>query len=436
LPEELDVSSTVIIGTQWGDEGKGRVVDVYAADAAMVVRYQGGDNAGHTVIIGDQRYALHLIPSGIVRGKPSILGNGMVINPKSLLKEIADLEARGLTVRPHIHISEDAHLIMPYHLALDAASEQVMGKGKIGTTLKGIGPAYVDKYSRTHGLRMGDLRNTDYFSARLTGIVAEKNAILAKIYGADTFDAGTIFDEYMGYYAEIGGMIGDTAAMIDAAMRRGDDIVFEGANATMLDIDHGTYPYVTCSTPTAGGAAVGSGIGPTRLDRVIGVVKAYTSRVGEGPFPTELKDATGDRIRELGHEYGTTTGRPRRCGWLDLCVIRKAVRVNGLDALAITHLDVLGEFDQIPLCVAYEIDGRRVETFPSALWETERAQPIYEMLPGWRERISDCRSLTELPRAAQAYLDRITELTGVPICMVTVGSEREQTILLDALPVR
>lgn len=429
------MSSTVVIGTQWGDEGKGRVVDVYAANAKMVVRYQGGDNAGHTVIIGDQRYALHLIPSGIVRQKPSILGNGMVINPKSLLREIADLEARGLDVRPYIFISEDAHLIMPYHLALDGASERAAGKGKIGTTLKGIGPAYVDKYSRTHGLRAGDLRNADYFHARLTAIVEEKNAILSKIYGADTFDAEAIFDEYMGYYAEIGGMICDTAAMIEAAMRRGDDILFEGANATMLDIDHGTYPYVTCSTPTAGGAAVGAGIGPTKLDRVIGVVKAYTSRVGEGPFPTELKDAVGDRIRELGHEYGTTTGRPRRCGWLDLCVIRKAVRVNGLDSMVITHLDVLGEFDEIPLCVAYEVDGRRLETFPSALWEAERATPIYEVLPGWREPIADCRSLADLPKHARGYLDRISELTGVPIGMVTVGSEREQTILCDKQPV-
>jgi len=426
----------VVIGTQWGDEGKGRVVDVYAADADMVVRFQGGDNAGHTVIIGDQRYALHLIPSGIVRGKPSILGNGMVINPKSLLKEMADLEVRGLTVRPYIYISEDAHLIMPYHLALDAASERAMGTEKIGTTLKGIGPAYVDKYSRTHGLRVGDLRNAGFFRARLAAIVDDKNAVLAKIFGADTFDAEAIFDEYMGYYDEIGGMICDTAAMIDAAMRRGDDIVFEGANATMLDIDHGTYPYVTCSTPTAGGASVGSGIGPTRLDRVIGVVKAYTSRVGEGPFPTELRDAVGERIRELGHEYGTTTGRPRRCGWLDLCVVRKAVRVNGLDALAITHLDVMGEFDEVPLCVAYEIDGRRVETFPSALWEAERAQPIYEMLPGWQAPLSDCRSIAELPHGARVYLDRITELTGVPICLVTVGSEREQSILCDTQSVR
>ncbi|MHB0936982.1 MAG: adenylosuccinate synthase [Armatimonadota bacterium] len=425
------MSSTVVIGTQWGDEGKGRVVDVYAADAEMVVRYQGGDNAGHTVIIGDQRYALHLIPSGIVRQKPSILGNGMVINPKSLLKEITDLEARGLDVRPHIYISEDAHLIMPYHLALDGASERAMGNGKIGTTLKGIGPAYVDKYSRTHGLRMGDLRNADYFRTRLAAIVEEKNAILSKIYGADTFDAGAIFDEYLGYYAEIGGMIHDTAAMIEAAMDRGDTIVFEGANATMLDIDHGTYPYVTCSTPTAGGAAVGAGIGPTKLDQVIGVVKAYTSRVGEGPFPTELKNEVGDRIRELGHEYGTTTGRPRRCGWLDLCVIRKAVRVNGLSSMAITHLDVMGEFDEIPLCVAYDIDGRRVETFPSALWEAERAKPVYEMLPGWSEPIADCRNIAALPKNAQGYLNRITELTGVPVSMITVGSERDQTILCD-----
>ncbi len=425
------MSSTVIIGTQWGDEGKGRVVDVYAADAAMVVRYQGGDNAGHTVIIGDQRYALHLIPSGIVRQKPSILGNGMVINPKSLLKEMADLESRGLTVRPSIFISEDAHMIMPYHLALDAASERAMGKGKIGTTLKGIGPAYVDKFSRTHGLRMGDLRNADYFRTRLTQIVEEKNAILSKLYGADTFDATAIFDEYMGYYAEIGGMICDTAGMIQQAIDRDDAIVFEGANATMLDIDHGTYPFVTCSTPTAGGVSVGTGIGPTKLGRVIGVVKAYTSRVGEGPFPTELQNEIGDRIRELGHEYGTTTGRPRRCGWLDACVLRKAVRVNGLDSLALTHLDVLGDFAEIPVCVAYEVDGRRMEIFPSALWELERATPVYEMLPGWQTSIADCRRIEDLPRNAQRYLTRVAELTGTPICMVTVGGERDQTIICE-----
>jgi adenylosuccinate synthase len=424
------------VGTQWGDEGKGRVVDVYAADAAMVVRYQGGDNAGHTVCIGDQKYALHLIPSGIVRRVPCILGNGMVINPKSLLTEIAGLEAKGLTVRPYIYISEDAHLIMPYHLALDAASERAMGQGKIGTTLKGIGPAYTDKYSRVHGIRVGDLRNPDYFRARLEAIVADKNAVLSKLYGADTFDAGAIFDEYMGYYAEIAGMIGDTAEMIWQANKAGQHIVFEGANATMLDIDHGTYPYVTCSTPTSGGASVGSGVGPTLVHNVIGVVKAYTSRVGEGPFPTELKDDVGARIRELGHEYGTTTGRPRRCGWLDICVLRKAVRVNGLDYLAVTHLDVLGEFAELPVCVGYQIDGKRVDVFPSALWEVERAEPIYEVLPGWQSVIADCRSFDDLPVNAQRYLTRITELTGVPLCMVTVGSERDQTIVFkDAVMV-
>ncbi len=423
------MSSTVIVGTQWGDEGKGRVVDVYAANAALVVRYQGGDNAGHTVKIGDQSYALHLIPSGIVRQRPSILGNGMVINPKSLLKEIADLEGKGLTVRPFIYISEDAHLIMPYHLALDAASERAMGKGKIGTTLKGIGPAYTDKFSRTHGMRVGDLRNAEYFRARLETIVADKNAILEKLYGAETFDAAAIYDEYMAYYAVIKDMICDTGEMVWQALKRGDDVMFEGANATMLDIDHGTYPFVTCSTPTAGGASVGAGVGPSLLDTVIGVVKAYTSRVGEGPFPTELKDEVGARIRELGHEYGTTTGRPRRCGWLDACVLRKAVRANGLDFLAVTHLDVMGEFAELPLCVGYEIDGKRVDIFPSALWEVERAVPIYETLPGWQTPIADCRDFDDLPVNAQRYLTRITELTGVPLCMVTVGSERDETIV-------
>ena len=426
------MSSTVIVGTQWGDEGKGRVVDVYAANASLVVRYQGGDNAGHTVKIGDTSYALHLIPSGIVRQRPSLLGNGMVINPKSLLKEMAELEAKGLSVRPYIYISEDAHLIMPYHLALDAACEQAMGNGKIGTTLKGIGPAYVDKFSRCHGLRVGDLRNADYFQARLESIVIEKNAILEKIYGAAPFNALAIFHEYMGYYAAIKDMICDTGEMIWQALQRGEDIMFEGANATMLDIDHGTYPFVTCSTPTAGGATVGAGVGPTAVTTVIGVVKAYTSRVGEGPFPTELCNEVGEHIRELGHEYGTTTGRPRRCGWLDLCVLRKAVRVNGLSFVAMTHLDVLDGFAEIPLCVAYDIEGRRVESFPSALWEVEKAQPIYEMMPGWLTSTAACRTFDALPSNAQAYLDRVASLTGVPICMVTVGSEREQTIIMHA----
>lgn len=424
------MGSTVIVGTQWGDEGKGRVVDVYAANA-LVVRFQGGDNAGHTVKIGEQSFALHLIPSGIVRERPCILGNGMVINPKSLLKEIVDLEAKGINARPHIFISEDAHLIMPYHLALDAASERAMGKGKIGTTLKGIGPAYTDKYSRVHGLRMGDLRNADYFRTRLESIVADKNDVLTKLYDWETtFSAADIFDEYMKYYEEIKSMICDTAEMIWQAIQRDEEVLFEGANATMLDIDHGTYPYVTCSTPTAGGAAVGSGVGPSYLGNVIGVVKAYTSRVGEGPFPTELNNAIGERIRELGHEYGTTTGRARRCGWLDICVLRKAVRANGLAYMALTHLDVMGEFDEIPLCVAYEIDGKRVEIFPSSLWEVERAVPIYEIMPGWKKSLEDCRSYDDLPKEAKAYLDRIVELTGVPLCMVTVGSERNQTMIL------
>ncbi len=424
------MSSIVIVGTQWGDEGKGRVVDVYAADAEMVVRYQGGDNAGHTVKIGDNKYALHLIPSGILRGRPSILGNGMVINPKSLLKEIGDLESKGVNVRPFIFISEDAHMIMPYHMALDGASEKTAGNKKIGTTLKGIGPAYTDKMSRNHGIRMGDLHNPEYFRARLNAIVADKNQILDKIYGMDTFNADAIYDEYMGYYEEIKDMICDTAQIVWNALKADDFVVFEGANATMLDIDHGTYPYVTCSTATAGGAAVGTGVGPKFIGSSIGVVKAYTSRVGEGPFPTELKNEIGDRIRELGHEYGTTTGRPRRCGWLDVCVLRKAARANGLDYLAVTHLDILDEFNEIPVCVGYEIDGKILDVFPSALWKVEKAIPIYEIMPGWKTSTADCRSFDELPENAKKYLNRLAELTEVPICMVTVGSERTQTIVM------
>jgi len=424
------VSSIVIVGTQWGDEGKGRVVDVYAADAEMVVRYQGGDNAGHTVKIGDDKYALHLIPSGILRGRPSILGNGMVINPKSLLKEIADLESKGVNVRPFIFISEDAHMIMPYHMALDGASEKTAGNKKIGTTLKGIGPAYTDKMSRNHGIRMGDMHNKEYFRTRLNSIVADKNQILEKIYGMDTFSADAIYDEYMGYYAQIKDMICDTAQIVWDSLKADKFVVFEGANATMLDIDHGTYPFVTCSTATAGGAAVGSGVGPKFIGSSIGVVKAYTSRVGEGPFPTELKNEIGDKIRELGHEYGTTTGRPRRCGWLDVCVLRKAARSNGLDYLAVTHLDILDEFDEIPVCIGYEIDGKVLDIFPSALWKLDNATPVYEVMPGWKTSTADCRSFDELPKNAQNYLNRLSELVEVPVCMVTVGSERSQTIVM------
>ncbi len=424
------MSSIVIVGTQWGDEGKGRVVDVYAADAEMVVRYQGGDNAGHTVKIGDDKYALHLIPSGILRGRPSILGNGMVINPKSLLKEIADLESKGVNVRPFIFISEDAHMIMPYHMALDGASEKTAGNKKIGTTLKGIGPAYTDKMSRNHGIRMGDMHNKEYFRTRLNSIVADKNQILEKIYGMDTFSADAIYDEYMGYYAQIKDMICDTAQIVWDSLKADKFVVFEGANATMLDIDHGTYPFVTCSTATAGGAAVGSGVGPKFIGSSIGVVKAYTSRVGEGPFPTELKNEIGDKIRELGHEYGTTTGRPRRCGWLDVCVLRKAARSNGLDYLAVTHLDILDEFDEIPVCIGYEIDGKVLDIFPSALWKLDNATPVYEVMPGWKTSTADCRSFDELPKNAQNYLNRLSELVEVPVCMVTVGSERSQTIVM------
>jgi adenylosuccinate synthase len=424
------MTTTVIVGTQWGDEGKGRVVDVYASDSDMVVRYQGGNNAGHTVKIGDKSYALHLIPSGILREKPSILGNGMVVNLKGLLKEIADLKEKGLDAKPYIFISEDAHIVMPYHIALDIASEKAAGNNKIGTTLKGIGPAYTDKYSRTYGIRVGDLTNKEYFRTRLNAIVKDKNDILTKIYNESSLSADEIFDEYMGYYEEIKDMIVDAGEMVWQAIENKQNVMFEGANATMLDIDHGTYPYVTCSTPTAGGAAVGIGVGPMCIDAIIGVVKAYTTRVGAGPFPTELNDSIGATIREIGHEYGTTTGRPRRCGWLDLCILRKAARVNGLTDMAITHLDVLDIFDEIPVCVGYDIDGEKYDSFPSASWKVEKAKPIYEIMPGWKTATSEARSFEELPVNAQKFLKRIEELVGVDICMVTVGAKRDQTVVI------
>jgi len=422
--------ATIIVGTQWGDEGKGRVVDVYAADSDMVVRYQGGNNAGHTVKIGDASYALHLIPSGILRSKPSILGNGMVISLPGLLKEIQDLKLQGLEAKPYIYISEDAHLVMPYHIALDAAMEKAAGNNKIGTTLKGIGPAYTDKISRSYGLRVGDLTNQKYFKDRLFSIIKDKNKILSQIYDEPKLDAEAIFKEYMGYYEEIKDMIVDAGEMVWKALEENQKVMFEGANATMLDIDHGTYPFVTCSNPTAGGASVGIGIGPMCFNAIIGVVKAYTTRVGEGPFPTELFDSVGDHIRELGHEYGTTTGRPRRCGWLDLCILKKAARVNGLTDMAITHLDILDYFEEIPVCVGYDIDGKIYDSFPSASWKVEKAKPIYENFKGWNTSTSDAKTFDDLPKNAQLFLRRIEELVGVDICMVTVGAKRDQTVVI------
>jgi len=418
-----------LVGTQWGDEGKGKITDVLAARADMVVRYQGGNNAGHTVVVGDQTYKLHLIPSGIISpGTTCIIGNGVVVDPKVLCTEIESLHAAGVSTA-NLYVSERAQVIMPYHRALDKLEEDHRLL-RIGTTARGIGPAYVDKYMRI-GIRMIDLTCPERFERLLDQALAFKNPLLQKVYGHPGFSREEILEEYLEYGRVLAPMITDTSLLVDAAREKGLNILLEGAQGTLLDIDHGTYPFVTSSNPTAGGAAPGAGIGPTQIDQVIGVVKAYTTRVGEGPFPTELKDATGDLIRERGREYGTTTGRPRRCGWFDAVMVRYAVRVNGLTGLAVTLLDVLDELDELKVCVAYEYRGERLHHLPSDLEILKECTPVYATLAGWKEPISAVREYGALPEGTRAYLEFIAEQVGCPIQIVSVGPRRDQTIFLD-----
>lgn len=418
-----------LVGTQWGDEGKGKITDVLAARADMVVRYQGGNNAGHTVVVGDQTYKLHLIPSGIISpGTTCIIGNGVVVDPKVLCTEIESLHAAGVSTA-NLYVSERAQVIMPYHRALDKLEEDHRLL-RIGTTARGIGPAYVDKYMRI-GIRMIDLTCPERFERLLDQALAFKNPLLQKVYGHPGFSREEILEEYLEYGRVLAPMITDTSLLVDAAREKGLNILLEGAQGTLLDIDHGTYPFVTSSNPTAGGAAPGAGIGPTQIDQVIGVVKAYTTRVGEGPFPTELKDATGDLIRERGREYGTTTGRPRRCGWFDAVMVRYAVRVNGLTGLAVTLLDVLDELDELKVCVAYEYRGERLHHLPSDLEILKECTPVYATLVGWKEPISAAREYGALPEGTRAYLEFIAEQVGCPIQIVSVGPRRDQTIFLE-----
>jgi len=418
--------SVVVVGAQWGDEGKGKVTDFLARQADVVVRYQGGSNAGHTVHVNDQEFRLHLVPSGILYpGTICVIGNGVVVDPGALVSELDHLEARGVDTSG-LRISDRAHVIFPYHHLLDAAEEDQKGQLRIGTTRRGIGPSYADKAARI-GLRMADLLDWPLFEELVTRNLQAKNNLLSKVYGLPTVDPGEILDNYRKYAERLRPYITDTSLLVNNALDRGQSVVFEGAQGTMLDIDHGTYPYVTSSHPTAGGACIGAGIGPTRVDVVVGVVKAYTSRVGDGPFPTELSDELGNWLRERGGEYGTTTGRPRRVGWLDAVALRYAVRVSGIDGIAITKLDVLSGLDVLKIAVGYQYQGEVLTEVPASAAVMYRCEPVYEELAGFRESLQDVRSMDGLPAAARAYLQRIEELLGVPIVLVSIGSERAQT---------
>jgi adenylosuccinate synthase len=422
------MAGIVLVGAQWGDEGKGKITDLLADDMDYVVRFQGGNNAGHTIIHGGRTLKLHLIPSGIMYPHITpVIGNGVVIDPKVLLEEMDELEADGLTTR-RLLISCNAHLIMPYHRDLDGASEKRLGKLEIGTTRRGIGPAYQDKASRM-GLRIQDLTDEKIFRAKLEAALAEKNAILKKVYGMPTYTVDEITVEYMAYAERIKPHIADTSTIINTALRADQWVFFEGAQGTLLDIDHGTYPFVTSSSPTAGGACTGTGVGPRRVDRVLGIAKAYITRVGSGPFPTELHDETGELLTRVGGEFGTTTGRQRRCGWYDAVIVRYAVAVNGLTDLVITKLDVLSELDTIKVCVAYEYDGQRHSNLPCHQTAFHHAKPIYEEVPGWREDITGCRRFRDLPKAARDYIGMLEDLAEVPVSIIAVGPSREQTIM-------
>ena len=419
------MSTVVVVGAQWGDEGKGKITDYLASSADTVVRYQGGNNAGHTVIVGEKEYRLHLVPSGIVHGKRCVIGNGVVLDPWAFWQEREELSAQGLDV-DRIAISDAAHLILPIHQRLDAADEERRGAGRIGTTLRGVGPAYRDKAARI-GLRVGDLYRPSTLRQRLSENLAHSNDLL-RLHGQAPVNGDELLARLIDVAKKIEPHVTDTARLVNDAVDSGERVLFEGAQGTMLDIDHGTYPFVTSSHPTAGGACIGAGIGPTRIRCVLGVTKAYTTRVGDGPFPAELTDGTGEHLRTRGREYGTTTGRPRRCGWLDAVVLRHAVLINGLTGLCVTKLDTLTGIHPLRVAVAYECNGRRTEHLPHHPEDLAACRPIYEELPGWDDDLGSLRGLNALPARTQSYLRRIEELVGRPVVMASVGAERAQTI--------
>ncbi|MFI5959040.1 adenylosuccinate synthase [Cryptosporangium sp. NPDC051539] len=423
----------VLVGAQWGDEGKGKATDLLGDKVQWVVRYQGGNNAGHTVITPDgEKYALHLIPSGILTpGATSVIGNGVVVDPAVLIGEMDGLIERGVDVS-NLKISADAHLIMPHHRALDKVTERYLGKARIGTTGRGIGPAYGDKLARI-GIRVADLLDPGILRRKLDTVLDEKNQILAKVYNRKAIDPAAVAEEYLGYAERLKGHIADSRLLLNKALERGEIVLLEGSQGTLLDVDHGTYPFVTSSNPTAGGACAGSGIGPTRITKVIGILKAYTTRVGSGPFPTELLDEYGERLRRIGGEVGVTTGRNRRTGWFDAVISRYATRVNGLTDIFLTKLDVLSGLDRVPICVAYEVDGERMDDMPMTQTDFHHATPIYEYLDGWSEDLSDVRTFADLPKNAQAYVTRLEELSGTQVSVIGVGPGREQNVVVRDL---
>ena len=416
----------IIVGAQWGDEGKGKIVDMLAGDADIVARYQGGANAGHTVCIGERQFVLHLLPSGIFHPHICcVIGNGVVIDPSALLGEIAQLQSAGFNVGGRLFISHNAHLIMPYHKLLDVIREQTTNK--IGTTGRGIGPAYIDKATR-NGIRIVDLLDRDVLARKITANLEEKNQILTKVYGETKIDVDAIIAEYEAFDKKIDEYITDTALYLNKALADGKRIIAEGAQGALLDVDHGTYPYVTSSNPTSGGACTGLGIPPTAVSDIVGIVKAYCTRVGNGPFPTELLDATGERLRTIGQEFGATTGRPRRCGWFDAVALRYSAMINGITRIAITKLDVLDTFEEIKICVGYEVKGKRLKSFPTDLTTLERITPVFESFPGWKEPISSVRSYADLPSDARRYVEALGGLTGTSVWLVSVGARRDQTV--------
>lgn len=426
--------AVVIIGTQWGDEGKGKIVDLLSPQADLIVRYQGGHNAGHTVVVGAEQFVLHLVPSGLLHpGKIGIIGNGVVIDPSALLEEIDHLRRRGIALENRLFVSHRAHLIMPYHKAIDKESEKLKGARKIGTTGRGIGPTYADKMARV-GLRLADLLDAELFRTKLANSLTEMNFLLGRLYSVKGFELDAVYEEYLGYAQRLRPYITDTAEIVYDALATNQRVLFEGAQGTLLDVDHGTYPFVTSSSATSGGAVIGSGIGPNRIDRVLGVAKAYSTRVGEGPFPTELGEHEGGgELRARGQEFGATTGRPRRCGWFDAVVVRYAIRINGLSGLAITKLDILDECSDLKICVGYEYNGQRYTTVPAVAEHYDQYVPVYETLPGWKQSTVGVTSYNDLPGNARRYLDRIVELVECPLDVVSTGSKRDQTIVMRAL---
>ena len=422
----------VLVGAQWGDEGKGKATDLLGDRVQYVVRYQGGNNAGHTVVIGDDSYALHLLPSGVLSPEVTpVIGNGVVIDPEVLLREIDGLRERGVSCE-RLLISANAHLIMPYHRALDKVTERYLGSSRIGTTGRGIGPTYADKVART-GIRVQDLLDPGILSQKLELVLRERNQVLAKVYNRRGIEADTIAKEYLGYAEQIRPYVADTGLVLNQALDDGRTVLLEGAQATMLDVDHGTYPFVTSSSPTTGGACAGAGIGPTRITKVVGILKAYTTRVGAGPFPTELTGAQGEWLRKAGGEFGVTTGRPRRTGWFDAVVARYSTRVNGITDYFITKLDVLSGLERVPVCVAYDVAGARHDEIPMTQTDFHHATPVYEYLDGWWEDISTAREFTDLPASAQRYVRALEEMIGAPVAAVGTGPRRDQTLQLRPL---